>query len=675
MEEIKTTSEDNRMSGDVGVETEGSVLIPKINFGQTKTKKRIGIKYKLNFMKNRKHLRIILAVLTVFLVFVVLTSFLFYRVYTKATSLKDQAHVLVSASKSQDIEIINKEIVNTQNSLSDFQKSYKSVAWAKIMPFFGKYVDDGEHLIKAGLYSLDTAKIVINIIEPYADIIGFTSNGAQASSPGESAQERIDFVVKTIPDVIPKSDDLIGNVVLIEKELSFVNPDDYPEEFRDMKIRSSIKEGLDQFTTISRFVKNGKPFLESLPYLIGSEGERKYLVLFQNDKELRPTGGFITAYSIAKVDQGKFEPVLSSDIYNLDDSYTPKITAPEPLVKYLQGPYTLLKKYRLRDMNWSPDFPTSMELFLDEAKTAGVTGVDGIIAVDTSLLVNLLDVLGEIGVSGYGNFSTKIVPECNCPQVIYELESFADIEGPIVWSENEPGKIVYAPANYDNRKKIIGPLMNAILSNTLGQPKEKFPLLFNAVIKSILEKNVLVYTVDDKVQKAVEDFGLGGKIIDFEGDYLHINDANLGGRKSNLYVTSDVEQKINIAKDGSVEKTVTITYKNPEKYDGWLNSVLPNWVRIYVPKGSVLTEFDGVEEKEEPYEELNKTVFAGFFKLRPQGIAKITLTYKLPFKVDKQYKLYIQKQPGKSSSLYTIEIGNQITEEYLSGDKEIRFSI
>ena len=70
----------------------------------------------------------------------------------------------------------------------------------------------------------------------------------------------------------------------------------------------------------------------------------------------------------------------------------------------------------------------------------------------SQLLVNILDAMGPIGVSGYGEYSTKIVPECNCPQVIYELESFADIEGPIVWSENEPGKIVFAPENYDNRK-------------------------------------------------------------------------------------------------------------------------------------------------------------------------------------------------------------------------------
>jgi hypothetical protein len=165
-------------------------------------------------------------------------------------------------------------------------------------------------------------------------------------------------------------------------------------------------------------------------------------------------GWFYNAYTIARVDRGRFDPVSSDDIYNLDDKYTPSIKAPDQFPKYLQGIYVALNRFRLRDMNWSPDYETSMDMFAKEIKNAGIGNIDGIIAVDTQMLVYLLDVLGKVTVPGYGDYSTKIVPQCNCPQVIYELESFADVEGPIVWSENEPGKIVFAPKNYDNRKKM-----------------------------------------------------------------------------------------------------------------------------------------------------------------------------------------------------------------------------
>ncbi len=409
--------------------------------------------------------------------------------------------------------------------------------------------------------------------------------------------------------------------------------------------------------------------------MLGAEEERTYLILFQNDKELRPTGGFLTAYSIAKVSKGKFEPVSSSDIYNLDKLYRPSIPAPDPIIDYIQGPYVLSPNLRLRDMNWSPDYYESMKLFSEEIKEAGIDDIDGIIAVDTEVVVNLLDAIGQIGVFGFGNFSTEIVEECNCPQVVFELESFADVEGPIVWSENEPGKIVFAPENYENRKKIIGPLMNSILANAMGQPKDKLPGLFEAVFKSLIEKHVLFYMYDPVAQAGVESFGIAGKMDAYEGDYLHINDANLGGRKSNLYVKQEVSQIVSISKDGSVEKEVTITYNNPEEYDGWLNSVLPNWVRIYVPKGSELIDISGLEDMTNPYEEFDKTVFAGYFELRPLGISKVTLKYKLPFKVNDEYKLFVQKQSGTDAPLYTIEVGKQFEELFLRTDEEFKFKI
>ena len=186
---------------------------------------------------------------------------------------------------------------------------------------------------------------------------------------------------------------------------------------------------------------------------------------------------------------------------------------------------------------------------------------------------------------------------------------------------------------------------------------------------------MLFYLMDAKVEAAVSDFGVGGIIKDYNGDYLHISDANLGGRKSNLYAYEEVEQDIEIAKDRSVTKTVTITYKNPEKQDGWLNSVLPTWVRIYVPKGSQLIAAEGLEAKGDAYEDLGKTVFAGFFQLRPEGVAKVTFKYKLPFKVSGQYNLLIQKQPGTDGFLYTINLGKHTEEFYLKTDKEVKIGL
>lgn len=656
-------------------ESAGSILVPKIGFSEeVKNQKYEHFSKKTHPNNRKKFVKILSLVTLIIVIFISIVGLLFYRVYKEALSTKKSVEDLVAAAKEQNILKIKENLMSTKKSVEKFQDAYKGVSWLKYTPFLGSYIEDGEHAILAAGYGLEAGDLVVEIIEPYADIIGF-DGGAQATSGNETAQDRLEFVIKTIPDLILRADKLVEITTKIGSEVEKIDPVKYPDTLAGYKVRPTLEEGIELVEFGSKMIENGKPLLEASPYLLGIKKDRKYLVLFQNDKELRPTGGFITAYTQAKVRDGKFEPGSSSDIYDLDEGYKPTIKAPDPLVKYLKGPYAISNRIRLRDMNWSPDFSESMKVFLSEVEKVNIKGLDGIIAVDTQLLVNLLDVIGPIGVSGYGEFSTKIVSECNCPQVIYELESFADVEGPIVWSENEPGKIVYAPPNYDNRKKIIGPLMNSILSNTLGQSKEKISPLFEAIFKSLMEKHVLFYSVDEKTQKSLETFGIAGKIDEYNGDYLHINDANLGGRKSNLYVTQEVVQDIVVTKDGLLEKTLTITYKNPADYDGWLNSVLPNWVRVYVPKGSQLVSFDGVEEKIDPYEDLDKTVFAGFFKLRPKGVAKLVIKYNVPVKFSKEYKLLIQKQAGKGKILHEIILGKQREDFYLEADKEVKLKI
>ncbi|KKQ50033.1 MAG: hypothetical protein US95_C0052G0004 [Candidatus Woesebacteria bacterium GW2011_GWB1_38_5] len=678
---ITPTGSDN-LSGDVynakvavdqtsNMET---VLIPKINTGDnivTQKKNTVSDSPGKMRRKNKKLNKILFALFLLFLVALSIIGILSYSVYKDALKLKTQANRLKDSFAQKDLDISKTELTNLKNEIGSFDRSYSRLSFVKAVPVVSSYYKDGEHLINASLYGVDAGELLLDTVKPYADILGFKVAGQESASVVRTAQDKIDFVIKTIPDIVPKIDDLSEKVDLLTAEVENIDPDRYPEEFRGIKVRENLVRAIELLETTNDLIVEGKPLLEKSDYFLGVESPRTYMVLFQNDKELRPTGGFITAYSIARVDKGRFEPIASDDIYNLDDRYTPSIKAPEQFPKYLKGIYIALNRFRLRDMNWSPDFEVSMDTFSKEVQKTGIDKVDGIIAVDTQMLVYLLEVLGKVSVPGYGDFSTEIVPECKCPQVVYELESFADQEGAVVWSENEPGKIVFAPENYGARKKIIGPLMNSILSATLGQPDEKMPALFEAAIKSFTEKHALFYLFNDEAQSAVKAFGVAGDVKEYDGDYLYINDANLGGRKSNLYVTQEVVQGV-VKKDGYIEKTLEITYKNPEKQDGWLNSVLPNWLRIYVPKGSEIISTEGLENVQDTYEEFGKTVFAGYVEVRPLGVAKAIIKYKVPVVIGKDYKLMIQKQPGKDTSLYTLNYGKISNEFLLKIDKEIR---
>lgn len=623
----------------------------------------------------KKALIIAGAVLGVFLLALIIPGI---SVYANVRKVMASAKNVEASFKSQNITTVKSSLVTFRKDLDGLKKSYVILGWTKFIPFMGAYWSDGAAAIDAGLNGVDAGTIAIDTFTPYADLIGFSGNPADEAKNGEeTAKDRIDFIVKTVGTIAPQLDKISEKVSAAQKSLSTIDPNRYPEKWGGKPLRPRIKDGLATIDEIAQALISTKPLIKAAPYILGIDEPRTYLVIFQNDKELRPTGGFITGYSVMTVEKGKVNSVSSNDIYNLDNLYKPTIPAPEPIIKFLKGPYILNKNIRLRDMNFDPDFSVSMETFSAEVKKAGLTGFDGIIAVDTHVLVKILNVLGQIGVPGYGNFNTNIDPECNCPQVVHELEAFADVEGAVVWSENEPGKIVFAPPNYDNRKKIIGPLMNSVLANALGQPKEKIPGLAQAAWESLSEKHVLMYLFDKDAQAAVEAANLAGKIADSVSgqDYLQINDANLGGRKSNLYVTQEVSQDIKVSLDGSVEKTLTVTYKNNQSYDGWLNSVLPDWMRIYVPKGSTLVSVEGLEDKQDPYEEHGKTVFAGSYTLRPQGVVKVVVKYKLPFKVKGQYNLLVQKQPGTDIPLYTIKVGRQTEEYILKTDHLFKFRI
>lgn len=589
-----------------------------------------------------------------------------FAVFNNIKSLQASGKKFQGAVQAQDLDQMKISLQELKKDMSSLDGSLNTLIWVTPIPFVGGYVQDARHVAKGGLAGAEAAEVMFKVIEPYADILGF-AGGQQAEDGQKTAEDRINFIVETIGQVVPHLGEISQKTEIMNKEFSQINPDRYPENFQGKPVKKAIRDGKELISQIHELVTGGKPVLEQAPFLLGIDGERTYLLLFQNDKELRPTGGFLTAYAIIKVNKGKFEQVASNDIYNLDSKLKTKVPAPEPILKYLPK----VPNWNMRDMNLSPDFKVSMDIFKESYDKTKSPQVDGIIAVDTKLAVDLLKTLGQIGVPGFGNFSAENDPRCNCPVVIYELESYADVAGPIVWADDLGGKIILKPPHSDNRKLILGPLMNSLLANSMGQPKEKIPDLFEAGFNALLEKHVLFYFGQGKVQEAMEAFNLAGRLREFEGDYLHINDSNFAGAKSNLYVEQQVSLKVEPQKDGSLN-ILTITYKNPQKHDGWLNGPYRDWFRVFVPKGSTLVDSTGSEVPVETSEDLGKTVYSGFFTLRPEGVLELTLKYKTP-KAKGNYKLMIQKQPGTDMNSYTVNYNNQKEEFQLKTDKELNF--
>ncbi len=582
-------------------------------------------------------------------------------IYKDSQKIYSQAKLAGDAVKKQNAVLARDELVKTRKQIEAFQKETQSLSFLKFIPLLGSFYGDVDHVLNASIHGTNAAIITAESIIPYADVLGL--KGEKSFVMG-SAEDRIRLAVKTMGKVVPKIDDIDKELTLAKTEMDKVDTKKYPNFWLFKKMRTRI----DEVKTISDqavvAVTEGKPLIKVLPELLGEPKSKKYLVLFQNDNELRPTGGFLTFYAIFRVDQGVIHIDNSSDIYKLDDSISYHPTAPDIILKYLPKVGTL----NIRDINLSPDFAVSMKDFRSMyAKSSMKSDIDGIIAIDTKFLVHIIDILGEVQAGGQ-TFTAKQDPACNCPQVVYQLEL------------NTTKPVGYVR---ENRKAIVGDLLYATMQKALSSsPKLYWGKLFQSALSDAAEKHVLFSLDNQDAQKGMEALNWAGRIKDYQGDYFHVNDANFGGAKSNMYTTQNVKMEYQVAGDGSISKTVTISYRNPQPYSDCnlergglcLNAILRNFQRLYVPQGSTLDNVKGSEVKTESKKDLGKTYFESFFTVNPLGKASIIYNYKLPFKLKagSALPLLIQKQPGVGTVAFEIDMnGKKVKSFDLKQDTEL----
>src|SRR3989338_8763137 len=533
----------------------------------------------------RKLFLIILALLIIFGVFAVLTALS----AKKAVQTTKQA---IGAAKLQDLNATKAYLRDTKRDLQRTQTILYVATPLRFIPILGWYVADAQRGIGAAIDGVAAASTFTEAITPYADVLGLAGEGTFL---GGTAQERLAKAVETLSLVSPHIDNVGRDLARAKGKVEKIESWRYPN-FLPGKPGEKVDFAKSTIVNLESIIVDTKPLLEVLPSIMGQDGEKKYLVLFQNDKEWRPTGGFITAYAVFRIEKGIIASEGSSDIYNLDNTLLKRVPAPEPIIKYLPNVASL----NLRDSNLSADYLTSIKTFEDlYTATADPKDIDGIIALDTQFVLTMMEVLGPIDAYGT-SFTTEKVPSCDCEHIIYELERYAD--QPVAYEKGA-------------RKDIIGVLMQQMMDKAFNAPKSQWPNLLGKTIDSLRQKHLLLY----------------------------FHETNFAGAKSNLYVQEKVKQQAKIGKDGNLEKKITIEYKYPRRMDNCslerqgglcLAGIYRDWIRVYVPKGSTLTKASGTEVAITATEDLGKTVFEGFFTLRPEGTAKIEIEYMVPIKVD-----------------------------------------
>lgn len=369
---------------------------------------------------------------------------------------------------------------------------------------------------------------------------------------------------------------------------------------------------------------------------------RVFFILLQNNFELRPGGGFLGQYAVVKIKNGELVSQFVEDANLLDQRIKNagiKITPPWPLTRYMQ-----LKRWMLRDSNFSPDFPTNAqkaEYFYRLG--GGREKFDGVIAVNADVFDHVLELTGPISIPGYpGTYSSE--------GGALKLEEAVE--------KAYLGDNVSAEAK-EGRKTIMKKLAAEIATRlaTVGN----IPKIATFLQEELRDKNVMIFFHDANLQSLVESVHWDGSVAtDWNDDFLMVVDANMGALKSDYFVKRSLNYTVDFTAGPRPKATVTYTYNHTAPYGDWRTSDYHTYTRIYAPKGSTYIDQSrvktgGIGSQDDAT--FNKTVFGYKVDVIMRQTLETGISYELPATItEDNYRLLIQKQSGIGTLPATIHL-------------------
>jgi hypothetical protein len=610
-------------------------------------------------------------------VLVVFSLFLYFVVISPLLSFRDSVLSLSKTSEKLSTELIsNRDLVEYEKNLFKLENDLKNlrnvrdskIGHLKNFPYIKDFYPDIEVFISSGLKVVDAGKEVRKIIEPFADAIGIKiSEDKPVAKVGFA--DAVATWITVMPKVASNLDPVIIKLDEAGEELKKVDARKY-----NINILGLYKNDLSPAIifaqrTLSEAREYGPDASQALlifPKLLGvGTGEQRYMIIMQNDAEIRATGGFWTNFATFKVKNALLtSDFTSKDMYSIDitldaiDAVVTFPTVPEAYKDFLK-----VERMYARDANISPDFPTAISQFNTpfyryamQINPEEYKPVNGYIAINTEVVREFIAITGAVTVNGV-TFDEN--------NVVLELEKIASL----------------SLAQQANRKKVLGDLMEAMLKNVFESDSFLWSKLIDKGVDLMNRKQIFVYLNDPEAQKLVEKYNYGGRIVDQgNSDYMFFVSTNLGGDKTNMFTDRSYVSETALD-NGRILRTVKVTYTYTEPKPEYIDfrKRYQDWFRLYVPEGSELVSLTGNDtDKVYTDKERGKVYFGGFLTLGPGETKTVEYKYYLPstYKPNNEYNLYIQKQSGVNVENYQFNVfGNKMTTLDKNGKESNIFKI
>lgn len=302
----------------------------------------------------------------------------------------EHAENIQSAVEQRDTDALRSELdaLRTASSAATNRTSGATWSFVEALPLFG---DDAE--------GVEVASRVLD---------GLAADGIE---PLVTVSERIDdllprdgaidpAVVAEIAEPVAAAEQAFARA---EQDLADVDPDGFVgrlgEQFTTFR---------DRVTQASSGLHSATIATEVLPSMLGGDGKRHYLLVFQNNAEVRATGGLPGAVSYVEADNGALalrKHVAGASFGEQAEPVLALTDAEVDLYDVVLGTYFL-------DANMTPDVPRAAELMkarwdLEYPKQS----VDGVLMIDAVAIAYLLEATGPMTVDGIRLTSDNLVDE------------------------------------------------------------------------------------------------------------------------------------------------------------------------------------------------------------------------------------------------------------------------
>ncbi|OGN02532.1 MAG: hypothetical protein A2655_02315 [Candidatus Yanofskybacteria bacterium RIFCSPHIGHO2_01_FULL_43_42] len=474
--------------------------------------------------------------------------------------------------RESNLAVANLEQANESLRVFDFEAASNDFAEA-----YGEFSKAGESLnfmgasitsLFAELPGAGKLKSAKNLVEA----------GKLLAEAGKSMSEAVTALSKTslilmMSDVVTDNDVRHQNIFSDLKKsfasssknlskasalLSDVNAEALPEDKRESFLEFQSK--LPEFRSIVSDAVEYTSFLENL---LGSNGTKKYLILFQNNSELRPTGGFPGTYAVVTFKDGRLAGFLVDDVYNLDGQLKENIIPPKPLQH-------ITPNWGMRDANWFIDFSVSAQKTMEFFNKEAGYDIDGVITMSPRMISDILKVVGPIEMPEYG-FS------------INDENFLSTIQAEVEYGDNR-----------EQPKKVVLDMAPKLLERINSSDPGKWLDIFSVFISGLDKKDVLMYFKDLNLEQFVADKGFGGLIKNTDEDYLMITFTNVKGSKTDIVTDNSIKVSVRFEEGRMVHKIeLTRQHNGGSTRYGFYNKQNPAYVRVLVPEGSELVSISG----------------------------------------------------------------------------------